>query len=79
MGAKLGFLIFAIQGRYNVTPDSLLMVNVNVCVTLYGNKDGRMYLGSSKWLFLVSEHTLICFQFVPLPREPKKLPFYTFK
>ena len=48
MGAELGFLIFAIQGRYDVTPGGLLMVNVNVCVTLYGNKDGRMYLGSSK-------------------------------
>ena len=48
MGVELGILIFAIQGRYDVTPGSLLIVNVNVCVTLYGNKDGRMYLGSSK-------------------------------
>ena len=47
MGVELGILIFAIQGRYDVTPGSLLIVNVNVCVTLYGNKDGKMYLGSS--------------------------------
>ena len=72
MGVELGILIFAIQGRYDVTPGSLLIVNVNVCVTLYGNKDGKMYLGSS-WLFLVSEHTLICFQFVSLPTNPEEL------
>ena len=49
------------QGRRDVTPGSLFVEMVNVCVTFYGNKDGRMYLGSSKWLFLVLEHTLICF------------------
>ena len=68
------------QCRHDVTPGSLFVEIVNVCVTFYGNKDGRMYLGSSKRLFLVLEHTLICSQFVPLPRnrwEVKKTNRFT--
>ena len=56
-----------------MTPGSLFVEKVNVCVTFYGNRDGRMYLGSSKRLFLVLEHTLICFQFVSLPTNPEEL------